>query len=160
MRIGIIGFRNWFHRSQKAPKRTEILRKWIAVELEISKTLNNKVEAMTGLHLGLDFELAKACFQQDIPLHIILSCRDQNRFWRREERQEFGRVLVASTSREFASDNPYLPGCINIQQRNITEWLLEKESTLLLIRGGNFSKLQREQIKKIRNRNVIKTFKW
>ncbi len=157
MRVGISGPRKWKSLKKRYPKRTELATQWLAAELDLS-VINEEVEGITSLQLGLDTIFANSCYLRSIPFTVILSCQNQDEFWDEENQKTFKFLLSKANKIIYINDNSYQKGCIGEQSKAITDWLREEESTLFMIYSRQTSKSQQERRLALKS-SKIKTFR-
>lgn len=128
MKILVSSPRKWNSSANRDGRYTEPVEGWISHSLFTLGRENHFQNIVGGssLHLGLDTIFASICIREQIPLHVILACEDQDKFWGREERTKFNFLLAKANSVDTSSPGPYTQGCISKQTKALTDWLVEE----------------------------------
>lgn len=154
MRILVSSPRKWNSSINRDGRYTQPVEEWISHHL-FNLARDSHFQNIVGgssLHLGLDTVFASICIREQIPLHIILACDDQDKFWGGEERIKFDLLKAKASSITISSPGEYTEGCISKQTKALTDWVVgDSKSVLLSIR----SKYQNPSPWQIERRKII-----
>lgn len=105
-----------------------------AAEAELGKILDRRLEVLfdigftefrTGGARGFDTLAARRVLalkktRPDCRLHLILPCRDQDRYWTAPERAAFAEILRGADTVEYLRDS-YTPDCMHARNRALVD---------------------------------------
>ncbi len=158
MRLTIAGPRKWSSIQKRHPPAVYLTQQWILIQLDLITGRSN-CEAVSGLQLGLDTNFASFCINKGIPLTVILSCKEQDKFWDESNKKTYRYLLSKAQQIEYGTDT-YTKNCIPDQTQKINLWLTKAPATLFLVKYQSLSEDQKKRKIWAEQHNVeIKTHK-
>jgi hypothetical protein len=155
MNLIILGPKDWRELLSRAPKRTQLVRNWLEIQLKLAM-LRGEIVHRTYLETLFDLEVLELTQQNQITSEVFLYCREQSKFWPREEKVRFNNVISKSKVHIVSE---------TFSKENIEEWrnliFRNSNSNLFLYIQMPRNKYQQDIFRRAKKINpTIKKFRW
>lgn len=106
---------------------------------------------ITGMALGWDIAVARACAKLDIPFVAAVPCYGQEARWRKEDITRYKKLLKKASKVVYVHKGNYNPSVM--QKRNV--WMVDNSTKLLALwngdtNGGTFNCIEYAKKKKLK----------
>jgi hypothetical protein len=144
MKLILSSPRNWSKIQKLHKPASKLTIEWLSAQLDLARMRNN-CEAISSLHLGLDTTFASLCANKGIPLTVVLSCKQQDKFWDESNKKTYNYLLSKAKEVDYGPEL-YKENCIADQLQKIDLWLTKGSSTLFLVKYQSLSKGQSNRL--------------
>ncbi len=132
------------HRPQKLPwgfneNDVDCLAMKEIAKIEIQNAIINYgiTHFISGMAIGFDMIAAELVLElkKDYPfitLECAIPCKEQDKLWRKQQKQRYKNILSQADKVTYVSDRPYFDGCM--QKRN--KYMIDNSSVLIALFNG------------------------